>query len=269
MQRRAAAVYFVLFMVIGAGGYAFMQVGMSAPEVDLDGPTYTEGETLTVNGVEFTVTAAEPESGEVTFFNEEAVETATLENGSTTQYDGGPYTVRTVNESDEFRLTEEQNVSAIVANDSDATGVVTDDNDQQFVRFWNGSLTPLSEYLPPAETATFAVGDEFAYAEENVTATVDTVTTSEATLVWDNPGNESIGFDEGENVTLAGQTYMGHIPANGSVEILPAEEYYGQYQAELSDIDYYQERQNGVWGIIIVSFLAAIVLVSAAYLPNK
>jgi hypothetical protein len=256
-------------MVIGAGGYAFMQVGMSAPEVELDGPTYTEDETLTVNGVEFTVTAAEPESGEVTFFNEEAVGTATLENGSTTQYDGGPYTVQTMNESNEFTLVEEQNVSAIIADDPDATGVVTDDNDQRFVRFQNGTTTPLAEYLPPADTATFAVGDEFDYAEENVTTTVDAVTTSEVALVWDDPGNESIGFDEGENVTLAGQTYMGHIPANGSVQILPAEEYYGQYQSELSDIDYYQERQNGVWGIIIVSFLAAIVLISAAYLPNK
>lgn len=269
MQRRAAAVYFVLFMVIGAGGYAFMQVGMSAPEVNLDGPTYTEGETLTVDGVEFTVTAAEPESGEVTFFNDEAVGTAALENGSTTQYDGGDYTVRIINESNEFRLVEEQNVSAIVADDPDAAGTVTNDSDQQFVRFQNGSTTPLMEYLPPEDTATFAVGDEFAYAEENVTATVDAVTTSEVALVWDAPGNESIGFSEGENVTLAGQTYMGHIPANGSVQILPAEEYYGQYQADLSDIDYYQERQNGMWGIVIVSFISAIVLISGAYLPNK
>jgi hypothetical protein len=275
MQRRAAAVYFVLFLVLGAGAYGFMQVGMSEPDVELDGPTYTEGESLTVNGTEFTVTTVEGEpgdySGEVTYFDESAMSTASLENGSTTQFDGGTYTVHIANETDvsEFTLIESLNATAIVADDPEASTIVTDDSGTEYVRFQNGSTAQLSEYLPPAETATIAVGDEFEYVEENVTTTVDAVTTSQVTLTWATPGDVPIDFGEGENATLAGETYFAHFPSSGGVQILPADEYYSTYTSELSDIDYYSERQNGVWGIVIVSLLAAIVLLSAAYLPNK
>ena len=129
MQRRAAAVYFVLLMVLAGGAYGFMQVGMSAPEVDLDGPTYAEGDTLTVNGTTYTVTTveSEPESegtsvtytGEVTFFNESNMESTTLDNGSTTQFQDGTYTVQIANGTNvsEFTLVEEFNTTAIIAED--------------------------------------------------------------------------------------------------------------------------------------------------------
>ena len=286
MQRRAAAVYFVLFLVIGGGAYGFMQVGMSAPTVDFeDATTYSEGDTLTVGGTTYTVTTVEAETesgghgggtsvsytGELTTLNESNMETATLENGSTVPFREGTYTVTVANETNasEFTLVETQNVTAIIANDSDASTIVTDDAGQQFVRLQNGSTVPLSEYLPTPDAATRSVGDEFFYAEENVTTTVDAVTQSEVTLTWNNPANESVEFGEGGNITLAGENFFGHFPSENTVQVLRSDEYYGQYQSVLDDIDYFHERKNGVWGIVIVSFLAAIVLVSAAYLPNK
>jgi len=279
MQRRAAAVYFVLFLVLGGGAYGFMQVGMSAPEVELDGPTYTEGDQLEVNGTTYTVTTVESETsggeetftGEVTRLNESNIETAALENGSTAQYQNASYTVQIENTTNvsSFTLVEAQNLTALVANDPDATGIVTDDAGDRFVRFRNESTVPVSEYLPTPDTATFSVGDEFFYAEENTSTTVDAVTPSEATLAWNSPTNETMDFGEGGNVTLAGQTYFGHFPDNSSVQILPADEYYGEYTSTLSDISYYQERQNGMWGIVLISLLAAIVLMSTAYLPSK
>lgn len=281
MQRRAAAVYFVLFMVLGAGAYGFMQVGMSAPTVELDGPSYAEEENFTVDGETYTVTTieAEPEAegssvtytGEVTFFNESNMATAALENDSTTQYEGEEFTVQIANNSNvsEFTLVEARNVSAIIADDPEATGVVTDDNGTEFVRFRNGSTMQLSEYLGPPETVTFAVGDEFDYVDANATTTVSAVAPAEATLTWNDPANQSIEFGQGQNITLSGQTYFGYFESNESVQVLPASEYYSQYAGTLSDIDYYHERQNGMWGITLISFLAALVTVSAAYLPNK
>ncbi|MFC7132921.1 MULTISPECIES: hypothetical protein [Salinibaculum] len=287
MQRRAAAVYFVLFLVIGGGAYGFMQVGMSAPTVDFeDATTYSEGDTLTVGGTTYTVTTVEAETesgghgggtsvsytGELTTLNESNMETATLENGSTVPFREGTYTVTVANETNvsEFSLVETQNVTAIIANDSDATTIVTDDETgERFVRFQNGSTALLSEYLPTPDTATRAVGDEFFYAEENVTTTVDAVTQSEVTLTWNNPANESIEFGEGGNITLGGESFFGHFPSEDTVQVLRSDQYYSQYQTVLDNIDYFHERTNGMWGIVIVSFLAAIVLVSAAYLPNK
>lgn len=287
MQRRAAAVYFVLFLVLGAGAYGFMQVGMSAPTVQFeDATTYTQGDTLTVSGTTYTVTKVESKvehgghgggtsvtyTGELTRLNESNIETATVANGSTVPFRDGSYTVRIADGSNvsSFTLVEERNVSAIVANDPDANTTVTDDETgERFVRYQNGSTIPMSEYLPPADTATRSVGDEFFYAEKNVSTTVDAVSQGEVTLAWNAPANESVQFREGQNITLAGQQFFGHFPSENSVQVLSAEENYGQYQETLDAIDYFHERKNGVWGIVIVSLLAAIVLISAAYMPNK
>ena len=49
MQRRAAAVYFVFFLVIGAGAYSFLAVAQG-PAIELDGETYSQGDSFTVDG---------------------------------------------------------------------------------------------------------------------------------------------------------------------------------------------------------------------------
>ncbi len=285
MQRRAAAVYFVLFMVLGAGAYGFIQVGMSSPEVDLNGPTYTEGDTLTVNGTNYTVTTVESEieegshgggasvsyTGEVTFFNASAMGTATLEDGSSMEFQGAAYNISVPNQTEvtQFQLTEILSASDVVANDPDASAVVTDENGNQFVQFENESTVPVSEYLPEPTTFTISTGDVFYYPEEDVSTTVTDVSASGATLTWDAADNESTDFGEGENITLNGESYFAHFPSNSSVQVLPTSEYYGEYASTLSDISYYHERKNGVWGIVLISFLSALILISAAYLPNK
>jgi hypothetical protein len=436
MQRRAAAVYFVLFMVLAGGAYGFMQVGMSSPEVSLDGPTYTNGDTLSVNGTSYTVTTIESSTsggertftGELTWFNESNVATAALENDSTVQYQdefrvqstagrsvtmvntdnesetvrlfvgeqfsylaenvtatvsevsdgtatlawdrsatlqngtattyqGGQYEVRVRNGSDgmsfvllnqgngtsevngtsfavdddyqytttvgnttesvtynttveaidgsnvslawegtatletgstlEFRdgysvfianetnvsavtLTRERNLSSILSADQRVENDLLDRGGTQFVRFReDGRTQPLSEYVGDPDTKTLTIGSDFYYVEESTETNVTAIAPAEATLSWVSPANETIEFGEGGNITLAGQSYFGHFPDNTSIQVLPNSEYYGQYANTLSDIEYYQERQNGVWGIVLISLLAAIVLVAAAYMPTK
>jgi len=287
MQRRAAAVYFIIFSVLAVGALGFMEVGATQPEVDLDGPTYTEGDTLSVGDVTYNVTSVDAEvvegehgapdelvrSGEVTWFNESATESAQLENDSVVQYQGSDYRVVIENDSNatEFQVVEERNVSAIVANDSDAEGTVTDEDGQEYVRYTNGSTQLLSEYLGPADNETFAVGEEYPYPLENETvqANVTAVEPSAASLQWESPGEETISFEDGDNITLNGETYITHFPDNGSVQILPADEYYQDYQNELAAIDEFDTRMNGLWGIVFLSLMAGIILIIAAYLPTK
>jgi len=125
MQRRAAAVYFVLFVLIGAGAYGFMQVGMSEPTVDLDGSTYSEGDELTVGDRTYTVDAISTEEGEIARFegevdlvwtNESRRASATLENDSTVDRDDGEFRV-VVTGNETFALVEVQDVEAILAAD--------------------------------------------------------------------------------------------------------------------------------------------------------
>ncbi len=62
MQRRAAAAYFALFVLIAAGAYAFMQVGMAQPTASFDADTYSQGDELTAGGTTYTVSTVEAET---------------------------------------------------------------------------------------------------------------------------------------------------------------------------------------------------------------
>lgn len=281
MQRRAAAVYLVLFVALAGGAYAFIEVGASEPAVSLDGPTYAEGDTFSVDGRTYTVTGISAESGEdgvtrsgeLSWFNESAVSTAELENDSTVAFEGDEYTVAVANGTNvsSFDLVETRNVSAILANDSSVAGTATTDDGEELVRFTNGSTQLLSEYLDPAERVMFSTGETFPYQQENETidATITDVSTSAVALKWDNAQNETVGLEEGGNVTLNDQRYFAHFPDNGSVKVLASGEYYNAYQTDLADIDAFHTRVNGLWGIVLLSLLATIILISAAYLPNK
>ncbi len=277
MQRRAAAVYFVLFVLVGAGAYGFIQVGMSEPTVDLDGPTYAEGDELTVGDRTYTVDAIETEEGDVAQyagevdlvrFNESNRETATLENDSTVTFDGSEY--RVVAGDGSFTLVEEQNVSAILADDPDVEDeTVTRDGEEFVVYREDQSIEPLSEYLPEPDRIEFSVGDSFEYEAENVTATVDGVSADGVRLSWAAPGNETVTVSAGENQTLNGVEYFAHFPGENRVQILRTDQHYGTYVGELGAIEYWNERQNGVWGVVILSFITGVVLVATAYLPVK
>lgn len=277
MQRRAAAVYFVLFVLVGAGAYGFIQVGMSEPTVDLDGPAYAEGDELTVGDRTYTVDAIETEEGDVAQytgeadlvrFNESNRETATLENDSTVTYEGDEY--RLVAGDGSFTLVEEQNVSAILADDPDVEDeTVTRDGEEFVVYREDQSIEPLSEYLPEPDRIEFSVGDDFEYEAEDVTATVEGVSADGVRLSWAAPGNETVTVSAGENQTLNGVEYFAHFPGENRVQILRADQHYGTYVGELGAIEYWNERQNGVWGVVILSFITGVVLVATAYLPVK
>ncbi len=247
MQRRAAAVYLVLFVALAGGAYAYIEVGASEPEVSLDGPTYAENDTFSVGDRTYTVTTIEAEVeegdhgapdtvnrvGELTWFNESAMATAALENGSTVAFNDGEYTVSIANESNSTSFE-------LVSNDS-------------------------------ADTETVSTGETFPYQQENETidATVATVSTSAVSLEWNDPQDETIELNEGGNVTLNGEQHFAHFPDNNSVKVLASGQYYSSYQSELADIDAFGVRINGLWGVVILSLLATIILISAAYLPNK
>ncbi|WP_159903318.1 hypothetical protein [Salinirussus salinus] len=290
MQRRAAAVYFVLFVLIGAGALGFVQVGMTQPTVQFpDAPEYASDDTITVDGRTHTVAnvttvttggegghggggGEEVIRGNLTWVNDSARMTATLESGSTTTYEGTEYNVSLDNETGEITLTALQNVSAILAADPAVEDEPFDQNGTQYVRYVeDGTLQPLSEYLPEPERLTFAVGDDYRYPADsgNVTATVTAVTADTATLSWTTSVTNRIPLQEGANVTLNGQQHFVHFPSEESVQLLPNDEYYGNYQSQLTEIDYFEERRNGVWGVVILAFLAGLFLLATAFMPVK
>jgi hypothetical protein len=278
MQRRAAAVYFVFFLVVGAGAYGTLAM-IEQPQIELEAQSYNANDTFSLAGQTYTVDSIEAEqssegggtsyTGVISWQNESAVFTATLANGSTTTYQNDTYLVDTRPNESAFTLVEQQNVSAILANDSDvANETSTIDGEESVVYTENNSYEPLSEYLPEPEQVNVSVGDS--YPHEGNTTTVASVNNSSVALEWTGMATMTTPeFSEGSNVTLGSTTYFAHFPSDQSVQILPYSEYSADYQQQLDAQSYYEERKTGLWGVIGLSVIAAIILLATAYLPVR
>ena len=120
MQRRAAAVYFVLFLAIAAGSFGYITVvDAQRPEIDVQGQELTTDDTLRIGDRVYIASVSEG-SGELAWTNQSAQATASLENNSTATYQNQSWTVVIENRTDvsEFDLRQQLNVSGILASDS-------------------------------------------------------------------------------------------------------------------------------------------------------
>jgi hypothetical protein len=288
MQRRAAALYFALFLVIGAGSYAYVTTGVDAqrPEISLeDAENYALGENITVDGRTYTVSEIESinestGSGVLKYVNESFRATTTLENGSTYDgtwanetsepYMGASWDVHIQNASNvsEFTLRGQQNASQVLVNSSEVEDEPVDYQGESRVVYTNGSIGPtVDEYVGEPTTYTISEGDTFAYNGSVQDATVESVSGDAATLAWTTSKENTVQLEQGGNVTLAdGQQRVAYLPDNETLQLSTD---VAGYQNQLDRQDYFGERKAGLWGVSIVSFLAAIILLGAAYLPVK
>ena len=275
MQRRAATVYAVLFLVIAAGAYSLIGVAQQ-PQIDVEGETYAQNDTVTVNGLTYNVSSVGDGQGTLTRVNESARYTETLANNSTVQLDNSTYRVLIPNESDpsQFTLRQEFNLSenATTVDQNGTTYVVVDQGE-------NKSLVPIDEYkrqkFGEPETRQHSEGDTFQFRGNQTTVT--NVTTDEATLAWNAPRTLQTSLAEGETVSLGpdgnNQTFVAHfverkVDGNTTtvVQLSPNPK---AYQKEVSEINEFNERIAGLWGVVIMSALTVVLLFGLAFLPNK
>jgi hypothetical protein len=277
MQRRAATVYGVLFLVIAAGAYSLIGVAQQ-PQIDVQGDTYAENETVTVNGLTYNVSSIGDGEATLTRLNESARYTATWQNNSTVELeDNSTYRVLIPNESDpgQFTLRQEfelgENVSTV---EQDGTQyVVVNQSDG------NRSLVPVDEYqrqqFGEPDTRQHAEGDTFQLRGNETTVT--NVTAGQATVAWNAPRTIETSFSEGENVTLGpaddGQTFAAHfvernVDGNATtvVQLSPDPNAYHQ---QVGEINHFNERISGLWGVAILSAITVVLLFGLAFLPNK
>ena len=265
MQRRAAALYAAFFIILAAGSYAMIGVA-EEPAIAVDNPAHTlvTGEEVTVNGRTYSVRVSGGEA-ELTWTDEDAVQTETWDAGSTVTIDGTDFAVSTDADATPptVRLTEERSLGENVSTvDRDGlTYVIVEQDDQQV-------LVPRDEYLteqfgPPARID-YDQGAEFTY--NNQTVTLATVTNSSATIEWQAAVDTTITAGEGDNVTLNGQTFVAHFPDDRTLELSSD---FAAYQNELAAQDTFEERVNGLWGVSLLSALAAITLLGLSYMPSR
>lgn len=285
MQRRAAAAYFVFFLVVSVAAYAYIGVAESQrPEVELDGQALTNDSTLTSGGQTYTVSNIHMSGGggghgggggsmaaDLSWTNNTSQYTATIEAGSTTTVDNTTYNVSVDNATSTLVLTAEQNVTQLLQEDSAVyDSLATRDGERFVVYRANNSTQPLQEWLPDPETVTYTTGDQYPYQAEGGTqmTTLTNVAASSATVEWTAPRPRTVELSEGGNVTLEDGRYFAHFPDHSTVQIVSIDQY-SQYQETLAGQTYFHERKNGLWGISILSGIASVLMLGMAYLPNR
>lgn len=344
MQRRAAAVYIVFFVVVAIAAYSLTTVA-EEPSVSVEGQNYTQGDTLNVEGQAWTVNVSDG-SGELSRVNESVRFTASFANNSTLLFRNGTYrsvpngsggegaagttgpsttgsAATTTGDSattpganattapsggdandtagtrfrvvianasggnasagnasgdnasggngssvnvSSFTLRESFDVDRRLRADPDvANTLLSTVNGTQYVRYRNGTTQRLGEYLPTPETRTVSVGDSFPY-RNNSTSVAD-VNTSGVSLAWNGSRTESVELAAGENVTVGNTTYVAQYGADNSTVTLSRD--VAGYQEQLADQEEFHDRILGLWGIAVISILAAILIAGLAYLPVR
>lgn len=267
MQRRAAAAYVAVFLLVAAGSYGLIataqqpQIDLAQSEVDHE---VTQGGTLTVGDTTYTVDSIEASDGTVAAslaYNATVEKTRDLQNGSVVERDDANWTVVIPNESDvsTFRLVENFTVDRPTVTQDGTTYVVIEDEGN------NRTLVPQDEYLRQKygepRTQEFTEGDAW-----NDTRTVSNVTRERARLSWEAVEPQSTSAAEGANVTLGDTTYVAHFPNNGTLQLTTNYEAYQKDEQAIAD---FRDRKNGLWMVSILSGIAAVVLLALAYLPTK
>lgn len=283
MQRRAAIISVVFFLVIGAGAYSLIATA-STPSVSFENPEYSlaQGDEFSVPGSDqaYTVSSITEEeesgghgggttlvrSGELAYVNESARFTETWDNASTITFDGTDYRVEIANVSDpsEATLVEIRNDTAILQDDPNADNQTVTRNGERYVVVNDSELVPAAEYFPENETRTVAEGDSFTY--NNQSATVAAVETSGVTIEWFAAEENTIAVDNEANVTIGDQQYLAYFP-DGSTMVLTQD--YESYEQQVHSIEEFHQVENGLWGVAIVSFVTIVLLIGMAFLPSR
>jgi len=288
MQRKAVAAYTLFFVVMAVSAYSVIAVA-SPPPVDIEGETFDEGTAFTKAGVQHNVSEiALPESsgeggghgggggasleGDITYVVPDATLSETVDNGSEVTFREGTYLLEVANGTDGRTavLTEQFDVESRLGADDAVFNTTVESEGETFVRYRaNDSLVPLAEYLPEPDVERLATGDSvrITFDEEPVDAQVAEIASDSVTFEWTGAEEFERGLTEGENVTLAdGQRYVVHFPNNETVTL--SQDFQG-YADSQSRIDAFVERRNGLWGVTIISGLAAILLIGLAYMPVR
>ncbi len=292
MQRRAAALYVALFVVVSVASYSLIATA-EEPGIEFQNPEYTlsENDTLTVGGNEYTVSSIEASSssgggggghgggggggggvertGTIEWTNQSAQFSETWANNSTVTLDGTNYTVLIPNTSNpsSFTLQNEINKQQILQNDSQADDQTITRNGSEYVVIedQNGTrLVPADEYFPEPTNRTINEGQTLDYNGNQTT--VANVTSQSATLRWTAPRTNTIDVSDNANVTLGDTTYLAHFRDNSTLVLTQD---FASYQEQSAEIDRYHTYLEGLWGVSIVAAVTAVLLAGMAYLPSR
>ncbi|WP_435362622.1 hypothetical protein [Haloarchaeobius sp. DYHT-AS-18] len=284
MQRRAAAAYVAIFLVLTVGAYAFITIA-EAPEVGLENPdaTLKSGDTITVDGRQYNaaeVSASESSGGghgggggvtytaKLVWVNESATTSETWTNNTTVTYEDTTYRAFIENTSSPNEVTLRWEPGDQYSPQwVDGTQYIDGDLDKP-----DRQAVTVEEFIASSDnssiqTRTLEVSGEtmtFKGNESTVTRAPETIT-----FTWTSPTENEVSFGQNANVSLNGVAYAAHFPTDDSVELKRGESAQQSLAASIETEHRFKERINGVWGVVLVGGTGLILLVAFAFLPRK
>ncbi|WP_458206749.1 hypothetical protein [Haladaptatus sp. NG-SE-30] len=269
MQGRAAGIYIAVFLVIAAGAYSLIGVAQE-PTVSVENPDKTlskQGQKLSVDGRQYNVTSLSDGSAKVAWTQKSATYSAELQNNSTVERGNKTFRLLIPNQSNPNKATlrEVQNLSngTQTVQQSGQTYVVVNESGG------NKSLVPVEQYkrqqFGQPETRTLRKGNDFQY--QNNSTTVSNITKESVMLQWKGPKTTETSISDGGTVDLGpnNKTFVAHSEGG---KVLLSQDVKG-YNEQKQEIGHFNERIAGLWGVSILSFLAAALLAMFAYMPFK
>jgi hypothetical protein len=183
---------------------------------------------------------------------------------------GDPYEVVIENATDPTEVTFVQSfdVDSRLQNDPAVYNQTVTIEGTEYVTYREDNRNvELATYLPAPERKTFQENETVVYQDRE--RQFGNITADAAPLLYTGTETNEITLTEGGNVSLAGQQYFAHFPGEGAVQLLPTSDAYSDYRTDLDAIDRYHERMAGLWAVLILSALAAVLLLSTAYMPVR
>ncbi len=284
MQRRAVAVFVALFLAV-AGVAGALTATADSPEITLENPEVdaSQGDSVEVGGESYVVAdISETEEGggghggaattviTGTLEREFTAETSeTWANGSTVTVGDREWRVEVTGENaTEFTLVEVLDRQAILGADDAAENETVTLDDGEYVAVTDDSgertLVPVDEYFPAPEQRSYEVGETLGYDGQMVT--VDGVTADGAVLVWETTETETVEFSQHSVVTIGGTDYVAHFPDASTLRMSSDIE---AYEAQVSEIDQFNQYNSGLSRVLVLSVLSSIMLAGLAFIPSR
>jgi hypothetical protein len=187
---------------------------------------------------------------------------------------GDDYRVTVPNESDPdtATLTQDLNVTRrLLEAPTLDNQTFVDDDGEEFVRNKEtGETIPLSEFLPEAESDRITEGDTLTF--EGNELTVGNITRDAVPLNRTVTATNEVDLEATTSLALGPEDheFIVQFPANDTVRVVEnTTSVWNDYQSQQAEIDSYNERINGLWGLVFITFLGGLILGGAAFLPVK
>ncbi len=270
MQRRAAAMYVLLFLVVAVSALVFINM-VDGPSDTLDEADYDLGvdDTVTVDGTDYQVSSIDQFSATLEYVIEEDDRTTTLSDGAIINVSRVEYRVEIpdVDEPENITLVETFPEHDLDTFELDGeTYVIIDAEEDEFME----ETAYLEQEFGPRDRIVLVEGDTFDYEDQEmdvvVDATVDSISSAGVGISWVGPSSNSLILPRNAVSTIGNTDFGVNFVGEDMIQLSSDIEAFNDH---IDALDTWDERYQGFWGIGVLGIIAAILLTGLSYLPRR